>query len=65
MANQLIFSTDQRVFICDQYLLTQSASQVLKLFETRFPGVKIERVFHDRIISRELWPAHFPDMTPL
>ena len=28
MANQLIFSTEQRVFIYDQYLLTQSASQV-------------------------------------
>ena len=40
-ANQLIFSTEQRVFIYDQYLLTQSASQVRRLFETRFPGVKI------------------------
>ena len=36
-----IFSTEQRVFIYDQYLLTQSASQVRKLFEIRFPGVKI------------------------
>ena len=42
MANQLIFSTEQHVFIYYQYLLTQSASQVRRLFETRFPGVKIE-----------------------
>ena len=41
LANQLIFSTEQRVFIYDQYLLTQSASQVQRLFETRFLGVKI------------------------
>ena len=41
MANQLIFSTEQHVFIYDQYLLTQSASQVRRLFETRFPGLKI------------------------
>ena len=41
MANQLIFYTEQRVFIYDQYLLTQSASQVWTLFETWFPGVKI------------------------
>ena len=27
MANELIFSTEQRVFIYDQYSLTQSASQ--------------------------------------
>ena len=25
---------------------------------------KIGRVFHDRIISRDLWPADSPDMTP-
>ena len=25
---------------------------------------KIEHVFHDRIINRDLWPACFPDMTP-
>ena len=25
---------------------------------------EIERVFHDRIISRDLWPARTPDMTP-
>ena len=31
----------ERVFIYDQYLLTQSASQVRWLFETRSPGVKI------------------------
>ena len=24
---------------------------------------EIERMFHDRIISRDLWPAHSPDMT--
>ena len=41
MKNQLMFSTEQRVFIYEQYLLTQSASQVRRLFETRFPGVKI------------------------
>ena len=41
MANQLIFYAEERVFIYDQYLLTQSASQVRRLFETRFPGVKI------------------------
>ena len=41
MANQLLFSTEQVVFIYDQYLLAQSASQVWRLFETRFPGVKI------------------------
>ena len=41
MANQLIFSTEQRAIIYDQYLLTQSASQVRRLFETRFSGVKI------------------------
>ena len=41
MANQLIFSTEQRIFIYDQYLLIQSASQVRRPFETRFPGVKI------------------------
>ena len=41
MANQLIFSTEQRVFIYDQYLLTQSASQVRRLFETWFLDVKI------------------------
>ena len=41
MANQLIFSTEQRVIIYDQYFLTQSASQVQRLFETRFPGAKI------------------------
>ena len=41
MANQLIFSTEQRVFIYDQYLLTHSASQIRRLFETQFPGVKI------------------------
>ena len=39
-ANQLIYTTE-RVFIYDQYLLIQSASQVWRLFETRFPGVKI------------------------
>ena len=39
--NQLIFSTEQCVFIYNQYLLTQSASQVRRLFETRFPGIKI------------------------
>ena len=38
---QLVFSTEQCVFIYDQYLLTQSASQVRRLFETRFPGVEI------------------------
>ena len=27
MPNELIFATEQRVFIYDQYLLTQSASQ--------------------------------------
>ena len=48
MANQLTFSTEQRVFIYDQYLLTQSASQVQRLFETRFSGVKI--------------PSHSPNM---
>ena len=41
MANQLIFSTKQHVFIYDQYLLTQSASQVWRHFQTRFPVVKI------------------------
>ena len=41
MVNQLIFSTEQHVFIYDQYLLTQSASQVRRFFETRFPGGKI------------------------
>ena len=41
MANQLIFSTGKCVFIYDQYLLTQSATQVRRLFETRFPGIKI------------------------
>ena len=41
MANILIFSTEQRTFIYDQYLLTQSASQVRRLFETRFQGIKI------------------------
>ena len=41
MANQLIFYTEQRIFICDQYLLTQSASQVRRLFETRFPAIKM------------------------
>ena len=25
----------------------------------------IERVFNERIISRDLWPARSPDMTPL
>ena len=25
---------------------------------------KIECVFHDRTISRDLWPARSPDMTP-
>ena len=25
---------------------------------------EIERVFYDRIISRDLWPARSPDMTP-
>ena len=40
MAKQLIFSTEECVFIYDQYL-TQSASQVRTLLETRFPGVKI------------------------
>ena len=39
-----IFSTEQRVFIYDQYLLTQSASQVRRLFVTRFPGLKIHHV---------------------
>ena len=39
--NKLIFSTVQCVFIYEQYLLTQSVSQVQRLFETRFPGVKI------------------------
>ena len=28
MSNELIFSTEQRVFFYDQYLLTQSASQL-------------------------------------
>ena len=64
MANQLIFSTEQRVLIYDQYLLTRSASQVRRLFETQFPVVKFERVFHDRIISRDLWPARSLVMTP-
>ena len=41
MANQLIFSIEQHVFIYDQYLLIQSASQVRRLLETRFQGVKI------------------------
>ena len=41
MANQLIFSTEQHVFIYNQYLLTQSVRQVQRLFETRFPDVKI------------------------
>ena len=41
MTNQLIFSTEQRAFIYAQYLLTQFASQVRRLFETRFPGIKI------------------------
>ena len=40
MTNQFMFCTEQCVFIYDQYL-TQSASQVRRLFETRFPGVKI------------------------
>ena len=26
--------------------------------------LEIERVFHDRIISRDLWPPRSPDMTP-
>ena len=33
MANQLIFSTEPRVFIYDQILSTQSASQVRRVFE--------------------------------
>ena len=41
MTNRLIFSTEERVFIYDQYFLTQSACQVRKHFGTRFPGVKI------------------------
>ena len=40
MANRLIISTEQRVFMYDPYL-TRSASQVRRFFETRFPGVKI------------------------
>ena len=40
MANQFIFSTEQRVFIYDQYLLTQSASRAQRLLETRFPDIK-------------------------
>ena len=39
--NQLIISTEKCLFIYDQYLLTQSTTQVQRLFETRFPGVKI------------------------
>ena len=40
IANQLIFYTEQRVFIYDQYL-THSVSHVRRLFETRFPSVKV------------------------
>ena len=40
MANQYFF-TEQGIFIYDQYLLTQSPSQVLRLFEIRLKGVKI------------------------
>ena len=36
MANQLIFSTEQRAIIYDQYLLTQSASQVRRLSDFVF-----------------------------
>ena len=48
--NTHIFSIEQRVFISDQYLLTQSVSQVRRLFEIRLPGVKI--------------PSCSPNMTP-
>ena len=61
MANQLIFSTEQRVFIYYQYSLTQSASQVRR---REISMREIERVFHDRIISSDLWPARSPDKSP-
>ena len=35
-----MFSTE-RVYIYDSYVLSQSASQVRRRFETRFPDVKI------------------------
>ena len=41
-------------------MLTQSASQVRK---REISMREIERVFRNRIISRDLWPAHFPDIT--
>ena len=44
MGNQLIFSTEQHVFLYDQYLLTHSASQVRRRDNSKH---EIERVFHD------------------
>ena len=73
MANQLIFSTEQCLFIYDQYFLIQSVSQVWRLFDFTFFQQDSATahiadismcVFHDRIISWDLWPARSPDMTP-
>ena len=41
MANKQLFSTEQRIFIYESYVLTQSATKVRRRFEKRFPGVKI------------------------
>ena len=60
-ANQLIFSTEQCGFIYDQYLLIHSATQVRR---REISMREIERVFHDTITIRDLWPACSPDMTP-
>ena len=54
MANQLMFSIEQHVFIYDQYSLAQSAIQIRR-WEISMHEIK--RVFHDIITGREWHPA--------
>ena len=55
MANQLIFSTEQRVFIYDQYLLTHSASQGRRLFETLSTVHNLYNIFQATGSDFYLW----------
>ena len=54
MSNELIFSTEQRAFMIK---FVNSVCQPISMRE-------IERVFHDKIISRDLLPPRSLNMTP-
>ena len=60
-----LWSPSEKVLVRFSFLLNdvliQSASQKRRRREISMR--EIERVFHDRIISRDLWPVRSPDMT--